>query len=277
MQAGTTLPDIGYNSGNSYEKLKNCIVFALRNKTGQVISLYGRSILNDENARHFYTAGRQGLYPCYPKTDTTKLILTEAIIDAATLLQLPEISNQYAILSLYGTNGLTDEHKAAIEDLHQLQEVILFFDGDDAGRQAIKKHYQELLTLKPGIKVSYVETPNDEDINSLSISHEPEIFPHLLENRIFLFSTEKKNEQEKPVSFNCKLDTRNPEYIIFTNEELQIVLLGGINLQQLDRLRVTIKISRLNNPDPLCSIRHTLDWVQCRLPGKVHRHGCRPT
>jgi DNA primase len=254
-----TLPDIGYNSGNSYEKLKNCIVFALRNKSGQVVSLYGRSILNDENARHFYTAGRQGLYPCYPKADTTKLILTEAIIDAATLLQLPEISNQYAILALYGTNGLTDEHKAAIRDLHQLQEVVLFFDGDEAGRQAIKKHYQELLTLKPGIKVSYVETPNDEDINSLSISHEPELFTHLLENRIFLFQLKEENPAE-PTKHNVPvLNTRNPEYIVFTNDELQIVLLGGINLQQLDRLRVTVKISRVDTQDPLHSIRHTLD------------------
>jgi DNA primase/predicted transcriptional regulator len=253
------LPDIGYNSGHQYEKLKNCIVFALRNKAGQVISLYGRSILNDENARHFYTAGRQGLYPGYPKADTTKLILTEAIIDAATLLQLPEITAQYAVLSLYGTNGLTDEHRQAIKDLHQLQEVILFFDGDEAGRQAIKKHYQELSSLKPGIKVSYVETPNNEDVNSLSISHEPEIFPHLLENRIFLFQLKEENplpaiQQTKPV-----LNTRNSEYITFTTDDLQIVLLGGINLQQLDRLRVTIKISRVDTPDPLHSIRHTLD------------------
>jgi DNA primase len=254
-----TLPDIGYNSGTQYEKLKNCIVFALRDRAGQVVSLYGRSILNDENARHFYTAGRQGLYPGYPKADTTKLILTEAVIDATTLLQLPEITAQYTILSLYGTNGLTDEHKAAIKDLHQLQEVVLFFDGDEAGRQAIKKHYQELLTLKPGIRVSYIETPANEDINSLSISHEPEIFPHLLENRIFLFQLKEENpvaavQQTKPV-----LNTRNSEYITFTTDDLQIVLLGGINLQQLDRLRVTLKISRVDTQDPLHSIRHTLD------------------
>jgi DNA primase len=254
-----TLPDIGYNSGTSYEKLKNCIVFALRNKSGQVVSLYGRSILNDENARHFYTGGRQGLYPGYPNSNTTKLILTEAIIDAATLLQLPEITSQYAILSLYGTNGLTDEHRMAIKDLHQLQEVVLFFDGDDPGRQAIKKHYQELTTLKPGIKISYIETPANEDVNSLSISHEPEIFPHLLENRIFLFQLKEENpvaavHQTKPV-----LNTRNSEYITFTTDDLQIVLLGGINLQQLDRLRVTIKLSRVDTQDPLHSIRHTLD------------------
>jgi DNA primase len=252
-------PDIGYNSGNQYEKLKNCIVFALRDRKGQIVSFYGRSIMNDDNAKHFYLSGRQGLYPNYPKADTTRLILTEAIIDATTLLQLPEITQQYAILSLYGTNGLNDEHRAVIKELPHLQEVVLFFDGDEAGRQAIKKHFSEISFLKPGIKISYVETPDNEDINSLSLSHAPEIFPHLLENRIFLFhlKDEKPAVTSQPVT--PVLNTRNPEYITFTTEDLQIILLGGINLQQLDRLRVTIKISRASTRDPLHSIRHTLD------------------
>src|SRR4030042_6410929 len=64
--------DIGYNSGSSYERLKNCIVFALRDRKNQVVSFYGRSIMNDDNAKHFYLAGRQGLYLNYPKADTTK-------------------------------------------------------------------------------------------------------------------------------------------------------------------------------------------------------------
>lgn len=254
-----TLSDIGYNSGNRYEKLKNCIVFALRNRQGHIVSLYGRSIINDVDAKHFYLTSRAGLYPFYPKSGATKLILTEAIIDAATLLQQTEITAQYSILALYGTNGLTDEHRQVIKDLHQLEEVVLFFDGDEAGREAIKKHYQELSFIKPGIKVSYVETPDGEDVNSLSISHEPEIFTHLLENRIFLFQLKEENPADTMQHNVPVLNTRNPEYIVFTGDDLQIVLLGGINLQQLDRLRVTIKINRVGNPDPLCSIRHTLD------------------
>jgi DNA primase len=252
-------PDIGYNSGSSYEKLKNCVVFALRDRRNQIVSFYGRSIMNDDNAKHFYLSGRQGLYPNYPKADTTRLILTEAIIDATTLLQLPEIAQQYAILSLYGTNGLNEEHRSVIKELPHLQEVVLFFDGDEAGRQAIKKHFSEISFLKPGIKVSYVETPENEDINSLSISHEPAIFPHLLDNRIFLFHLKEEKPAITSQPVTPVLNTRNPEYITFTTEDLHIVLLGGINLQQLDRLRVTIKISRTDNQDPLHSIRHTLD------------------
>jgi DNA primase len=261
-----TLTEIGYNTGNKYDKQKHCIIFPLRDDKNQITSFYGRSILNNENAKHFYTANRKGLYPHYPrlryatdgqaKPETTKLILTEAIIDAATLLQIPEIKEEYGILTLYGTNGLTDEHKQAIKELSQLNEIVLFFDGDEAGREAISKQAETLKELKPQVKISYIETPEGEDVNSLSVSHEPGIFTHLLQKRVdFFLSIEKKNS---PI-LSGTLNTRNPEYITFTTDTMQIILLGGINLHQLDRLRVTIKISRIDTRDPLHSIRHTLD------------------
>jgi DNA primase len=261
-----SLNDVGYNTGNKYDKLKYCIVFPLRDSKNRVSSLYGRSVLDNENTssaeasvkagKHFYTGNRKGLYPVYPKPGTTKLILTEAVIDAATLLQVMEIMEEYAVLSLYGTNGLTEEHRQAIKDLNQLKEIILFFDGDEAGGEAISKQAETLHELKPGLKITYVETPQDEDVNSLSISHEPEIFTHLLQTRKnFSFSIERK---ESP-GLSGILNTKNPEYIIFTADNLQIVLLGGISLHQLDRLRVTLKISRTDTQDPLHSLRHTLD------------------
>ena len=166
---------------------KNCICFALRNTAGQVTGLYFRSIFetngNADQAKHFYLKDRQGLYPAYPKPGTTKLILTEAIIDAASLIQMEEITKEHGILSLYGTNGLTDEHKKAISDLKELQEIILFMDGDQAGREANKKHSEALHTLRPEIKISYIETPDGHDINSLYTSHEKEVFTHLLQSR----------------------------------------------------------------------------------------------
>jgi DNA primase len=271
--------EVGYNSGNKYEKLKYCIIFPLRDNKNQVSSLYGRSIFDNEGARHFYTGGRKGLYPCYPKSDTTKLILTEAIIDAATLLQLPEITKEYEILALYGTNGLTDEHKQAIKEWAgeglpdpKGWEIVLFFDGDEAGREAIIKQAETLHQLIPKVKITYTETPEGEDANSLSVSYEPEIFTHLLQTRKpFLFSTEKNNipgtgeltgsvPESVPAGAQAgRLNTKNPEFITYTADNLQVVLLGGISLHQLDRLRVTLKISRTDTNDPLHSIRHSLD------------------
>uniref|UniRef100_UPI001C2067F8 hypothetical protein n=1 Tax=Pedobacter sp. L105 TaxID=1641871 RepID=UPI001C2067F8 len=44
---------------------KSCVVFALRNRENQITGLYFRSILDTENAKHFYLKERSGLYPAY--------------------------------------------------------------------------------------------------------------------------------------------------------------------------------------------------------------------
>jgi DNA primase len=274
INAGLLIPyngSVPNANGTTYKAFaKDCIIFPLKSKQNQIVSIYGRSITDNSNAKHYYLKDRKGLYPGYPKQDTIKLILTEAIIDAATLLQIPEITKEYEILSCYGTNGLIDEHKQAIKNLTQLKEITFFFDGDKPANEAIKRYQEELSKLLPGIKLTSVETPQDEDINSLLQGHEPEIITHLLETRKELFLlTEKIPEtgelsgsvpEPKPVCAQTgRLNTKNPEFITFTTEELQIIILGGINLQQLDRLRITLKISRTDTNDPLHSIRHTID------------------
>jgi DNA primase catalytic core len=278
IRAGLLIPYSGSvpnGNGTTYTPFaKDCIVFPLRDKQDQIISLYGRSIQESRNGsgKHFYLKNRTGLYPCYPKPETQKLILTEAIIDAATLLQIPEVTSDYSILACYGTNGLTDEHKAVIKDLQKLQEVIFFFDGDKAGQEGIKHDAESLHDLLPDIKISYVDTPEGEDINSLSVTYDSDIFTSLLNERKLFLLTEKpspeslsdKKEKEtepdpEPVRSTGRLDTRNPAFITYTTDELQITILGGVNLQQLDRLRITIKINRTDTGDPLHSIRHTLD------------------
>lgn len=68
------------------------ICFALKDRNSEVTGLYFRSTLNDKESRHFYLKNRKGLYPNYPDTNTKKLILTESIIDGASLLQIEDIT-----------------------------------------------------------------------------------------------------------------------------------------------------------------------------------------
>lgn len=245
---------------------KDCIIFPLKNKKGEIVSIYGRSIIDSKNSKHFYTANRTGLYPGYPKQETTKLVLCEAIIDAAILQQL-EIEDM-EILSCFGTNGLTEEHRKAIQELKELEEIIFFFDGDKAGLQAIEKYSKELRELLPNIKVSKVETPLEEDVNSLYVNYDKDAILQLLnERKSFLLPEElvkthfNASQDQIPVKevAIAKLNTNNPDFITYTTDELQIIILGGINLQQLDRLRMTVKISRTQTHNSLHSIRHTLD------------------
>ena len=254
--------EAGYNpksskSPGSYPHLKGCLIFPLKNPAGQIVSLYGRSSTEEKDRKHYYLKDRQGLYPTYPKASTKKLILSESIIDAATLLQQESISKEYEILALYGTNGLTAEHKTVIKELEELTEIILFFDGDSPGETAAAQHSKTLHQLKPGTTISQVATPQGEDINSLLQGHEPEILEHLLEERSPLFlSNENKS--------SSTLNTTNPEHITYSpagtqKPRLQYSLLGGINHTQLDRLRVTLKLRPENSHNPQHNIRHHLD------------------
>jgi DNA primase len=177
--------------GRTGEKAYNifgkwCLVFGLKNKENHVVSFYFRSILNEKESKHFYLKNRQGLYPNYPNQKTKRLILTESIIDCASLLQIAEIVNNYSVLACYGTNGLNEEIQNAIQELPELEEIIFAFDNDDAGNEAVKKYAGQFKQYK----ISTLELPS-KDINETLQLHEPEIFTELLEKRkSFIFSTD---------------------------------------------------------------------------------------
>jgi len=179
---------------------KYCLVFALRNQQHHVVGLYFRSTINDSDQRHFYLKDREGLYPKYPAPETTKLILTESIIDGATIQQIPEICAHYSILALYGTNGLTQEHISAIQSLSHLTEIILWLNADPAGAAATGKHAETLRQLLPTVTTTTVSMPEGEDINSLAQTHTgTQLFVDLLNSRTaVIFSTEKTTESTAP-------------------------------------------------------------------------------
>ncbi len=262
--------NIGYNS-TGWSQLKYCVIYPLKNKDGEIVSFYGRSTVNDEKGRHYYTKNRSGLYPHYPNPGTEKLILTESIIDAATLLNVKEITEKYEILACYGTNGLTQQHTEAISELKTLKEIILFFDGDAAGKEAVLKTASKLKTQVPHVQLSYVDTPDGEDVNSLSVSHEPEIFTHLVDNRKVYSPAEERQAppEEKPA-----LDISNPDYVTYHHEDLRFTLLGGLNLQQLDRMKVTLRTAIEQKENPYQSFRHSLDLYHDDQVEKYIRKAC---
>jgi len=217
LQAGLIYPDKLGRPNNYHSFFDGCIVFPTYNEKGEIVNLYGRCVDESKESKHRYLPGKhQGIYPKYPKTETEKLILTECIIDAATLVQLRITNNQlrdFEVIACYGTNNFTVEHQTAIKNLQALKEIILFYDGDKAGREAIQSHtriIRELLNTcgerSRTVKVSYVETPDHEDINSLLQGHEPAVFTELLNNRKHLshnthdnfFLSSEKQENKTP-------------------------------------------------------------------------------
>ena len=232
---------------NIVPKFTSCIVFFTKNEKGQIADLYGRSVLaksEDETGKHFYLNGHhQGIYPNYPKPETRKLILTECIIDCASLQLHETISKEYGLIALFGVNGLTSEIEECIRGLKELDEIILFFDGDKAGKEAINKTGQRLQTLRADIKISFVETPEKEDINSLSIGHEPELFTHLISERKPLsFLTETPSDKKETPTASNQLNTSNPSKLIYETLELRFTIWGGIEKDNLHRLKVNLLV-----------------------------------
>jgi DNA primase catalytic core len=171
------------------------IVFPLKNKENQIVSLYFRSTINEKEAKHFYLKNRTGLYPNYPNPATKKLILTESVIDCASLLQITEIAENYSLLACYGTNGLNEEIQKAIVELQEVEEIIFIFDNDDAGRTATAKYANDLRVHNPALLISTIELPN-KDINETLQLHEPEIFTELLEKRKSFLSSKENFSPE---------------------------------------------------------------------------------
>ena len=235
------LQDKGLINNRTKEKgysifANKCIAFPLKNRENKIVSLYFRSILNKENAKHFYLKNRQGIYPGYPSQETTKLILTEAIIDCASLLQIKEIRDNYSLISCFGTNGLNDEILQAIKELKELEEIIFCFDNDDAGRKAVIKCSNLLMEQCNNVKTTSVELPNN-DVNETLQLHDESVFTELLNNRkeIFLSTeaevlppiNEEKTEQKK--SAKSAQSARENEWKSATDFLQQKDLLKSLN------------------------------------------------
>jgi DNA primase len=205
----------------------NCIIYPLLNSFGQVVSFYGRSL----ESGHYYQSGRCGLYPCYPSKKAKRIILTESIIDAASLLEIKALKD-YTILSLFGTNGFTGEHKKALESCGELEEIILLLDGDEAGAKASKKYETELKKLLPKVMVRIVELPQNTDVNELWANHlNEEMFLELLaieENKIL----------------ENKLNTANPNNLVYQGMHAVYYVKGFSSLKNLDSLKVTLVVEQ---------------------------------
>lgn len=255
---------------------KDCVIFPLKNAENKIVSLYGRSSTNNEESKHFYLHNREGLYPGYPKVETKKLILTESVIDAGSLLQQKEITASFSILALYGTNGLTAEHEQAIMALPELEEIVLMLDADEAGEAATVKHYSTLKQLllprlsgQAEVIITKVSLPAGEDINSVLCTHDDAaVLQHLIEARTqanFSFSIEnKKAETFTTKATPSKLNTQNPELLMYDNCELYFEILGGIKITGLDRMKVTLKVQhkeKINHPQ----------WYSIDLYNQVQR------
>lgn len=167
------LKAVGILDAQGREHFRDCVTFPIYNEQGDVVGMYGRKTI-ESKVKHLYLSGpHAGVFNHTCARVSSSLLLTEGIIDAATLWQ----AGYKNVTALYGTNGFTDDHLALLRK-NQVEAVYLVLDGDDAGRRAAEKIGP---TLKAeGLDVFTVKLPEGEDPNSFFQSHTVEEFDALL-------------------------------------------------------------------------------------------------
>ncbi len=265
--------EIGYKSRKSSDRWgRGCIIFPLLNGLGEIVSLYGRAI---KGSSHFYQTDRKGLYPGYPLKSTKVLLLSESIVDTATLIPLNLLLENYALLALYGTNGLTDEHIGVIKQLPVLEEIIFAFDGDAAGRSATGDHGRTLSRLHPKVKQSYLQLPAGEDINSLATSHEhyEQLLQHLIQDRKSLGNEKPVKEKAPPAPstpITPELQTQDSSNLIYSTTLATYFIKGGVRCthKDLHNLKITLVVENEKGKKS----RNGLDLYEDRQIEKTARH-----
>ena len=228
------LQRLGILLDNKKERFINCVVFPLFDSDGNVVSFYGRHVKMDSGG-HFYLPGqKRGLFNRERIKKEKQIIITESIIDNLSFIN-KGIEN---VLSLYGVNGFTEEHRQLIEKL-QPEEIILALDGDEWGQNATEYLIQEKLSFLAGGSQRYNRHilvaifPNNMDANEWFRNHTKEEFYYLLNEGYLL----KKNT---PLSPPLKGELKGDVFL--SKEDLFQI---NIQLKHIDnrngKLSVTIK------------------------------------
>ena len=133
------------------------IVFPLEDELGQIVNMYAyRFKLEKPFGEYLYG---DGVYPRYPKRKTSRLILTDNVIDCASLLQAEVMENQDSAIALRD-GELTDDIRSLIAPLHELNEILVISKTEN------KKLIKELRKIHSA-RVLSLELPKDHSLNDM--------------------------------------------------------------------------------------------------------------
>ncbi|SDJ48461.1 DNA primase [Billgrantia gudaonensis] len=157
-------------SGRTYDRFRDRVMFPIRDVRGRTIAFGGR-VLGDAKPKYLnspetpvFHKGRE-LYGLYEARQANarleRLLIVEGYMDVVALAQFG-IRNAVATL---GT-ATSEEHLARL--FRVVDEVVFCFDGDRAGRQAAARALETVLPLMiDGRQARFLFLPEGEDPDSL--------------------------------------------------------------------------------------------------------------
>jgi DNA primase catalytic core len=155
------LKAIGILSIPGSEHFAGCLVVPVLDIDGNITTLYGR-VAEEGAKKHVFLPGRPtGLWNAPVIKTHSELIVVESVLDALSV----EVAGFDNVVAVHGTNGLGD---ADLEEMRRngVGKLVLLFDGDQAGTQAVERLKKKDLC---GITVETRSLPSRHDPNSYLI------------------------------------------------------------------------------------------------------------
>ncbi|BAN98222.1 DNA primase [Plautia stali symbiont] len=161
---------VSNDSGRTYDRFRDRVMFPIRDKRGRVIGFGGRVLGNDtpkylnSPETPIFHKGRQlyGLYEAQKNhPQPARLLVVEGYMDVVALAQF---GIDYAVASL-GTST-TAEHIQLL--FRSTDNVICCYDGDRAGREAAWRALETALPyMNDGRQLRFMFLPDGEDPDTL--------------------------------------------------------------------------------------------------------------
>lgn len=171
------------DKGRIYDRFRNRLMFPIRDNRGRCIGFGGR-VFGDEKPKYLnspetpiFHKGKElyGLYEArQAMRDLPRLLIVEGYMDVVSLAQH---DIRYAVATL-GTASSAEHLELAFR---HTPEVVFCFDGDEAGRKAARRAFDNALpTIKDGRQIRFLFLPDGEDPDTLVRQRGSEFFTELV-------------------------------------------------------------------------------------------------
>ncbi len=152
------------SSGGFYDRLRGRVVFPIQDVQGRVVAFGGRALGEDQQPKYLNTPEtpifrkREAFYgfpfALGPIRRSERAVVVEGYFDCIALHR----AGVEEALATCGTS-LTADHARQLR--RRTRDVVLLFDGDEAGRKAMERSLEILLPA--GLRVRAAELPAGED------------------------------------------------------------------------------------------------------------------
>jgi DNA primase len=252
---------ISKDSGGSYDRFRDRLMFPILDRRGRVIGFGGR-VFDDTTPKYLnspetpiFHKGKE-LYGLYQAKQLNKelqrILVVEGYMDVVALGQF---DINYAVASL-GT-ATTPDHIQLL--FRQTSEVICCFDGDNAGRSAAWRALENALpSIQDGRTLRFMFLPDGEDPDSLVQKEGKVFFEKLVDKAMplsdFLYQQllaqvdmRSADSKSKLAQLAIPLITKLPDSVFRQMMETRLISLLGIEKEGLQKLLPAAKAIEKKN------------------------------